>query len=432
MLTSYLNAGYSVSRHSEKQHAHHLSEGQQMVQRTLDWMQGLRVTGSPFGRFNMSASTDDTIFTSCFAVFIYDLLGEIDKLTDTQRLEWLEYILSFQDEETGLFIDPDVINRNLEGNHDMRYVSWQLTTFCLSAVNALGGELRYPLIFLKTDGYKTPEGVKKVLDNLNWSSPWNAGNLAMFLGIMLICDAEQRGEGLDTPAIQTFFDWHDAYQNPRTGFWGEGKASEYHNGLFGAYHQYLLYFYVNRDLHCKEVIIDRTLAFQNIDGMFAPQMGGGGCEDIDAVDTLVQLYLRTKYQEDKVQMALEKVYKAVCDLEQPGGGFIWGIRKRYGPLMYLRNIASILSHRDIWQWMFTNKRFIREQQLDPLKPRHPQGWVTSGIPVDESDLFSTWFRLLVLAYCSMVIKTPYSSINWHFLKTPGLGWFGLPEKDKLI
>ena len=400
-----------------------------LLERTARWLDGLAVDGKPCGRFKMSRSSDDTIFTSCFAVFVSQLTGHMERLPAAQKQEWLEYVLSFQDESTGLFMDPDIEKRNLHSGHDTRYVTWQLSTFCISAVRALDGELKYPLRFLEQEGLNAPEGVTSMLESFNWHSTWGSGNLAMFLGIFLICDAEYRGMALDAdPAVKAFFDWHDNYQNPRTGFWGEGRLAEYHNGLFGAYHQYLLYFYANRDLGCKEAIMDKTLSFQNIDGMFAPQMGGGGCEDIDAVDTLVNLYLRTGYREQDVKKCLRRVYDAVCALEADEGGFIWGVRKRYGPMMYLRNLFSFWRQPDWYQWVFVNRRFLREQQLNPVKPRHPQGWVTRPIPIDESDLFSTWFRLLVIAYASMVIETPESGNDWRFLSAPGLGWFKPPAE----
>lgn len=396
-------------------------------ERTLKWLYGLRVQDQPFGRFRMSASTDDTIFTSCFAAFLFDLLGAIPALTESEKSEWLDYILSHQDPETGLFMDRFSDERNLSKAHDLRYVTWQLTTFCISAVRALGGGLRYPLAFLEQEGLRDPARVCELLQSFNWKNPWGAGNLAMFLGIMLIEDAESRSAGVSDLAVQAFFDWHDDYQNKRTGFWGEGKLSEYHNGLFGAYHQYLLYFYASRNLGCKEQIIDRILSFQNIDGMFAPQMGGGGCEDIDAIDTLVQLYMRTGYRAEDVKKSLRNAYDAIVALEDPNGGFIWGVRKRYGPLAYIRNMFSIIRLKDIHHWLFVNRRFVREQ-LNPIKPRHPEGWVSRGIPIDEGDLFSTWFRLLAIAYASMVIDTPHSGLSWHFLDAPGLGWFKSPQK----
>lgn len=401
----------------------------EIFDRTLRWVKSLQEIDQPFGRFKMSHSTDSTIFTSCFAAYLYQLFGGIKELKENEKSEWLDYLHSYQDEKTGLFFDPNFQKRNLTASHDMRYVTWQLTTFCISAVHALGGELKYPLSFLEQESLREPEKVRETLESFNWHNPWGAGNLAMFLGIMLIYDAEIRGELHECLAVKTFFDWHDSYQNPKTGFWGEGKLSEYHNGLFGAYHQYLLYFYAERDLHYKEKIIDRILRFQNFDGMFAPQMGGGGCEDIDAIDTLVQLYLRTGYREREVKLVLEKAYNAICKLENPEGGFIWGVRKRFGPLVYLKNLFSFRHNSDFHQWVFVNRRFIREQ-LNPIKPRHPEGWVSRGIPINESDLFSTWFRLLAIAYASMVIETPHSVLPWQFLSAPGLGWFKAPDKKQ--
>ncbi len=40
-------------------------------------------------------------------------------------------------------------------------------------------------------------------------------------------------------------------------------------------------------------IVDRTLLLQQEDGLFSPQ--GGGCEDYDAIDTLVNMYKRVNY-----------------------------------------------------------------------------------------------------------------------------------------
>jgi len=44
--------------------------------------------------------------------------------------------------------------------------------------------------------------------------------------------------------------------------------------------------------------------------------------------------------------------------------------------------------------------------------------------MDESDLFSTWFRCLNLALISQIFKdSPYREFNWGFLQSPGLGYF---------
>lgn len=174
-------------------------------QRTKDWIKSLRVEGQHFGRFRMSSSTDDTIFTSCFASFIFKLVGGVEELTDKERLEWLDFILSHQDEKTGLFMDKFSKDRNLSASHDLQYVTWQLTTFCISAVRSLKGELRFPLKFLEHENLHKKEIIKKKLESFNWKNPWGAGNLAMFLGIMLIVDAEYYGRDLNSDKSIQYF-----------------------------------------------------------------------------------------------------------------------------------------------------------------------------------------------------------------------------------
>lgn len=61
-------------------------------------------------------------------------------------------------------------------------------------------------------------------------------------------------------------------------------------------------------------------------------------------------------------------------------------------------------------------------QLKKKQIRLSMGWTDTEIPVDESDIFATWFRSLNLAEISEIIETPFSEIDWKYLEAPGLGW----------
>lgn len=394
--------------------------------KVLSWVEDLRLPRGSYGIYKMSRSTDDSPFASCFACFIRHILNDLENLSENQQCEWLDYFLSFQDARTGLFVDNEIHQRGLRDNHDARYVTWQLTTFCISAINVLGGELKHPLRVLEEEDLLSRDGIYRWLRRLNWRNPWGSGNMAMFLGILLIKNYEMDPNKKTRESVDAFFDWHDSHQNPKTGFWGEGRMSEYHPGLFGAYHQYLLYFFQNRELKYRDVTIKKALSFQNIDGLFAPQMGGGGCEDLDVIDTLVNLYFRTNYKRKEIEIALRKAYNAIKSLWNEDGGFIWGFRKFYGLSTGLRLLFDLGNYSDWYEWYFINRRFWREQ-LTVKQPRHSPGWTKKAIPVDESDLFSTWFRLLAIAFISYVLTDiSESKINWNFLSSPGLGWF---DKD---
>jgi hypothetical protein len=387
----------------------------------LHWLESLRIKDKPYGTYLMSKSSDATIFSSCFAVFLRDLFGDLNELTDGERQAWVQLLQGCQQVETGLFIDPGFSERPLTAGHDWNYVTWQLTTFCLSALEALGAAPLYPFSFLEE--WKKEGVISHWLESLNWKDPWQIGNRVMFLGIMLIADSQMNGDVNSRRTVKEFLAWHDHSQNPKTGFWGEGNASDYFEGLFGAFHQYLLYFYLDYPLQYMERIVDRTLFLQQHDGLWSPLSGGGGCEDMDAVHTLVALYKRKDYRRVDSEKALTKAYNAILLLQAKDGGFLWGIRRSFGLKDWIRQFFSIFEHGNLYYWYYSNRKAVGGQ-LRKRESRMPTGWVKQGIPVDEPDIYSTWVRCLTIGLiCQVLPQLPHGAIQWKFLGTPGLGCY---------
>ena len=204
---------------------------------------------------------------------------------------------------------------------------------------ALGAAPLYPLSFLEE--WKKQGVISHWLESLNWKEPWQQGNRVMFLGIMLIVDFQMNGDVNSRQAVKEFLAWHDHFQNPKTGFWGEGNASGYFEGLFGAFHQYLLYFYLDYPLQYMERIVERTLFLQQHDGLWSPLSGGGGCEDMDAVHILVALYQRKDYRRADSEKALNKAYHAILLLQAKDGGFLWAIRRYFGLKDWIRQFFCL-------------------------------------------------------------------------------------------
>ena len=399
-----------------------MSRFSEFENKTINWVESLRAKNTRYGRYKMSKSTGYSPFTSCFACFIRYLLGDLEAISQKEKNEWIDYLLSFQDSSTGLFIFR--LYEQKENEHDQFYKDLQLTTFCISALDALGSELRYPLSFLNIKKFNNPNNLVKWLVNQKWKDPWYVGNIVMFVQIMILYVLIRYQKFEFKESSKAFFDWHDKQQNPETGFWGKGRAAKDYYGLFGAYHQYILYFFVGRELQYKEQIIDKALSFQNLDGLFAPEMGGGACEDIDVIDTLVQLSFRTDYRKNEILNCLRHAYNSICRLRDPGGGYPWGIRRRYPLSTGLKIIGNIFRpNSSLYHWYFLNKRYWKEQ-LFVRSSRLAHGWTDNPIPYSESDLFSTSIRLHTIAIISKLLPDlPEGRQDYYFLKTPGLGWF---------
>jgi hypothetical protein len=132
------------------------------------------------------------------------------------------------------------------------------------------------------------------LENRDWSRPWYESNNAMFLLYFLSLEAAPGGRAYH--AIVEALDWFDATQDPLTGLWGTEMGARLLDGVAGAFHILLFYYFFDRPVPRIERLIDSTLALQNRDGLFSPFGGGGSCEDLDAVDILCNARVRTNYR----------------------------------------------------------------------------------------------------------------------------------------
>lgn len=392
--------------------------------RVLNWLQTMHNEDEPVWAYRMNAGSDITIYTSCFAVFIHHLFNNLKNLSTDKRSEWLNYLLSFQDEKTGLFVNPEVSEMVTDPTHDEEHLNRQLTTFCLSAIEALGGKPDYPLMFLDTWKNKAP--LISWLGNLDWENPWNSGNKVMFLAICLAYNYEHFGDEKSREALNVWFDWMDRHQNHKTGFWGTSRDSDYFVGMGGFYHQFLIYEYFDREVQYAEQIVDRMLFLQQPDGLYFPGQGGGSCDDIDAISTLVHFYHKFSYRRDDIMVSLRRSLSAILENQNSDGGFCWSNRRKLKFIEYWGLITSIFRHRDPYYWYTINRKGIRSHQKIILRNYSyiKTGWNRSKRTLWDSSLFDTWLRCLAIAeICTVLTDEPYASLDWQFLSTPGLGWF---------
>jgi hypothetical protein len=392
-------------------------EARNLRARVLQWLETMRADGGG-GRYRLHAGVEPTVFASCFAVYLRHLLDDLRAAPASELDDWRQFILGHQDPRSGFFVDPANEHRAPDPTHDADHLNWQLTTFCLSALHALGSSPRYPLTFA---GNWTPDRIGLHLSALDWDNPWNSGNKAMFLGIVLAYEAE-RGEPAAASALEAWFAWHDAHQNA-AGFWGRGRKSEFIDGMGGAFHQFLIYQYCRRPIPNLQQVVDRVLFLQQHDGMYSPWPSGATCYELDAADILVHAFRATGDRREAIEAALRRLLPGVLSMQNADGGFCWGRRRPLSTGDWLRTGAAIIRHGSLFYWYYS----LRAAAVIQLRraPMLRTGWASGTRTWDVSSIFDTWFRCLTIAEVSTVLETPFSGAGWQFLETPGLGWFAL-------
>jgi SAM-dependent methyltransferase len=380
----------------------------------LAWIGSMR---EPTGGYRMSEATDANLLSTAFAVLARELLDDLDGLASSERRGLVEYFASCQEASAGTFVDPR-IDRSSLTTHDSDYVDAQCTYFSAHALDALGATPPYR-IALADAVTAAPGNMSAWLEHRDWSRPWYESNNAMFLLYFLSLEADAPREPAYR-AITEALDWLDAAQDPLTGLWGTESGASLLDGVAGAFHLLLFYYFFERPVPRIERIVDSTLALQNGDGLFSPFGGGGSCEDLDAVDILCNARMRTEYRRGDVDEALRRAASGIVACQNGDGGFRWVGSRPYGWPYWFESLRPGSTRP--YSLLVMAKRGVKQA----IRPK-PGTVSYSGIPsmsfaANASDMWSAWFRPLALAEIGDLGLLDDAS-PYKYRRQPGLGFF---------
>lgn len=372
--------------------------------------------------FNFSPSNNiKNLYTTCFGIMCLDLIGELKSFPDAKKL--ISKIQSYQDEETGYFVDRTLLMGNRKFNDE--YIYLQATDFAQIALSCFNETPSHPYHFLEK--YKNRKYLTSWLENLNWDNPWLISNKIMFVLNSFIYENEVKNKEYITHIL----DWLDNNQNQETGYWDINNNTSYFRQMAGAYHYLFFYTYFDRQINFLEKIIDSTLKIQNKDGLFSYSGGGGSCDDLDAIDILCRASFSTNYRKDDIKKALYKSYLYLRENQNRDGGFCWAKRGcvRIGKLKSIFNF-NLWKNTSKYDYFESLRGNIQHQVLALFYPRmlvwRYSGLKTMQIPYESSDLFSTWFRLTSIAFIETTYPTivgDKKSVEWNLRTKSGLGFY---------
>ena len=381
--------------------------------RVLNWLNSLKTSEACF---RMDEDTDGTLYTTCFALFLYDLFRETDSWSEDDRQKWADRILENQDPDTGYFIPEGYV-----GELETKPVQ-QLTGFCLSALTILDATPRYDLAFLEK--WCSKKDIYTYLDSAGcFEGLSTTGNMAMFLGIFLTYQCRILNSPDKEEFIQYWFEIHDRTQNPDTGFWGQRRHNRYYAGFQNSFHQFVVYNYWKKNIQYHDRIVDKVLSLCDRKGQFGIVPGGGGCYDYDAADILIQCGIKNDYRTADIVPVLENLFKVILKFQNEDGGFSDSFCR---PESFFSLVTP-----SVFQFCFQNLNpFISYyrfrstvnavRQKNRMKKDH---WTKGERCWHKSDLWNTWFRCLTLAEIDTALTG--QTARWKFHECIGLGHFSL-------
>lgn len=322
---------------------------------------------------------DESLYACCFAIMTKHYLN---KLEDIDSQKYIDYINSFQDENSGFFIGPETKENELTSKHSWEHVLMHLTCHVLPTILLLRGKPKYKFTFL--DAFKDTNWLKHWLDQRDFRDAWYEGNYLLFVGELLAFETEQ-GDKKAKDALNYWFEWLDNKVDPMTGLWGTQGFCNPYMAIFGAYHQFLVYYYFNRPIKYYEKVIDTTLNCSNA-------IGSGACEDVDIIDILVNARKRTDYRCNDIELVLKRAVGPVLACQNEDGGFTYAQRNQPFSMMGIKRTAY---------------------------------------PMPNSHMFPTWFRVHTLALLNEIINDPrISNFNYSFNSFCSMGWHDTSLKPK--
>jgi hypothetical protein len=261
-----------------------------------------------------------TLYGTCYGLMARHYLGDNEQPSVPIR----EFLLTSQDEESGLIYGPEV--RGYDPSPDCQFDATHLrlhsTCTALPVLKQFGLEPRYPLSHASQ--YCHLPTLRRWLDDRDLSNPWFEGNNLLFIGqlLMALRDYEQRSGA--NHALSAWFEWLDHNVDERTGLWGSDKGATLPAAIYGGYHQLLAYYHEDRAINSPGRLVDGVLSIQHIDGGFRPRGRAGACEDVDAVDILVNMYKRYDYRRRSIRNALRRCATHILGTQNRDGGFSYG------------------------------------------------------------------------------------------------------------
>lgn len=380
-------------------------------QSVLSWLNNLKVDSGLYF-YHFSLTSGNSIFTTCFALFILDMFKATDNISEDEKKSWVDYINSFQREKDGLFYPDPVLHP------DKERAVFQATCFCLSALSILGFAPRYQLTVV--DQWKTAHDVEEYLIQRGCHrGDSGSGNKAMFLAIFLTHEYERTGNNHYKELMNSWFAFHEKNKNS-LGFFGQKKSDQWYGGLQNALHQLVIYEYWNREYsHLNNAaVVARKL--QGWHGHFSPNVFGDACKDYDSIHVLLMAVKRGIIIND-LDKIISKTTRAILKLQNNDGGFPdSGYRNK--------NIATRTMAQKIHILISPSYNVSKTRALDLFKELRGEKkllirrWVKEGQPFNESTLWDTWFRCLLIADVINHYYPDESNKYFRFHKHIGLGF----------
>jgi hypothetical protein len=251
----------------------------------LGWLEKIRHTEEGWGlfKYNISALRPYSSESSGVAVTILDQLDALKDIDDEKKRQAVKTIQSWQDEKTGLFIDPLVKESDWVegwGNHSWDHIWKHNTGVSESALKLLGASPLYKRSEEVWTRFEDAASARGYVLGLDWSNPWRVGE-HLATAIQAYVDSRGlSGAEVDDVLEAAFSTYEEKVLDRATGVPSLSFGCPPFRAMAGAFKMLFGYKACGRKYPYTKEAIDSTLALQRPDGAFDE---GGACINWDSL-----------------------------------------------------------------------------------------------------------------------------------------------------
>jgi prenyltransferase beta subunit len=341
---------------------------------TLQYVRSLKIDDKIYNYKFAESQVKENLYSSVYALLIFDLYDEVKNLTEIEKKEWIDYLDSFQNKNDGLWYDENLRNEHYDDSD--WWGARHLAIHMIAGYTALDIKPKYKIKYVEK--YFDLVFTKSWLDSFDWDSFFphsnDVDNKLMNIMVILQYNRDYYDDIQAKETLEFIYDYLNSKINGQTGMWGKcdiDNPYELSRTVQFAYHLLMPYFFDKKEIAHRDKIVELALKTQNKLGGFGVDLNSSACEDIDSVDLLIHLSKNNL----EVDNALKKALAWILSNQMEGGGFV-----------FKQNISIWYGH-------------------DILTAKS-----------NEAQLFATWFRTL-----SILKITKFLNIknNYNYTSVPG-------------
>lgn len=287
-----------------------------------DWLLSLRDERHP-GMFRFcktgatfQPSSKTGLGTSCLALKVCYQINRLATVKDSDLLQWIEYIQSFQREPegkfAGLFEDKELLkvaDKNAGWFREDIATRRAETRQACAALLCAGAIPKFPVLGLPNS---RPE-VLKYFSNLPWGTgPWHAASHVGHLVFFLKLNADFFGHKIaHEELLPIILEKLDSLQERETGSWFTGNPPRVQK-INAAMKILLAYNVVGKSPRYAERLIGLCLEADS---------SGNACNDVDVLYVLYQSSRWTSYRINDIKAFAERKLAVIKNHHKKGGAF---------------------------------------------------------------------------------------------------------------